>query len=52
MELEKYIERAKNAINGAYFDIQDALINYDRSLENLKSKAELFGDGSAFFLKG
>lgn len=38
MELEKYIERAKNAINGAYFDIQDALINYDRSLENLKSK--------------
>lgn len=38
MELEKYIERAKNAINGAYFDIQEALINYDRSLENLKSK--------------
>lgn len=38
MELEKYIKAAKEIINAGYFDIQDALMKHDESLENLKNK--------------
>lgn len=36
MELEKYITAAKEAINKGYFGIQDALVKYDESLDDLK----------------
>lgn len=38
MELEKYIKAAKEAINSAYFDIQDALMKNEESQEKLKNK--------------
>lgn len=38
MELEKYIKAAKEAINSAYFDIQDALMKNGESQEKLKNK--------------
>lgn len=38
MELEKYIKVAKEAINSAYFDIQDALMKNEESQEKLKNK--------------
>lgn len=38
MELEKYIKAAKEVINVAYLGIQDALMQRDESLENLKNK--------------
>lgn len=38
MELEKYIKAAKEAINSAYFDIQDALMKDEELQEKLKNK--------------
>lgn len=38
MELEKYIKKSKEIINDTYFYIQDALMKYHESLDNLKNK--------------
>lgn len=39
MELEKYIKKSKDLINDTYFYIQDALMKYHESLDNLKDSS-------------